>query len=112
MNVAELEATAQALVSSGRGILAADESAGTMQKRLAGVDVESTEDNRRDYREMLLRTRDLGDYVSGIILYDETIRQDAADVRRWSRSSSRRASFRASRWTRAPSPCPRRRARR
>ncbi len=76
----QLVQVARALGADGRGILAADESTGTMTKRLAGIDVESTETNRRDYREMLFRTTDaLRDHISGVILYDETIRQSAAD---------------------------------
>ncbi|TVR82312.1 MAG: fructose-bisphosphate aldolase class I [Rhodospirillales bacterium] len=79
MTRAELEETAQALVADGRGILAADESTGTIAKRLASVEVESTFDTRRGYRELLFTAPDLGHYVSGVILYDETIRQNAAD---------------------------------
>jgi len=72
-----LEAIAQALVAPGKGILAADESTGTIEKRLKSIDVESTEDKRRDYREMLFTTAGLGDHISGVILYDETIRQSS-----------------------------------
>ncbi len=74
-----LEATAQALVAPGKGILAADESTGTIEKRLKSIDVESTEENRRAYREMLFTTPGLGDHISGVILYDETIRQSTRD---------------------------------
>jgi fructose-bisphosphate aldolase, class I len=74
-----LEAIAKALVAPGKGILAADESTGTIEKRLKSIDVESTEDKRRDYREMLFTTAGLGDHVSGVILYDETIRQSSRD---------------------------------
>jgi fructose-bisphosphate aldolase class I len=74
-----LEATAQALVAPGKGILAADESTGTIEKRLKSIEVESTEENRRDYREMLFTTAGLGDHISGVILYDETIRQSTRD---------------------------------
>ena len=74
-----LEAIAQALVAPGKGILAADESTGTIEKRLKSIDVESTEDKRRDYREMLFTTPGVGDHVSGVILYDETIRQSSRD---------------------------------
>jgi fructose-bisphosphate aldolase class I len=77
--LAELEETAQALVAHHKGILAADESTGTIAKRLASVDVASTEASRRDYRELLFSTPDLGHFISGVILYDETIRQRAAD---------------------------------
>ena len=70
-----LQATATALVAPGRGILAADESHPTMAKRLARIGVESTEAVRRDYRELLLTTPGLGEHVSGVILFDETVRQ-------------------------------------
>ncbi|MBT3397267.1 MAG: fructose-bisphosphate aldolase class I, partial [Alphaproteobacteria bacterium] len=79
MTTADLEAIANRMVEGGRGILAADESSGTANKRLTSVNVDPTEDNRRDYREMLFRTPDLGKYISGTILYDETLRQNAAD---------------------------------
>ncbi|TVS00279.1 MAG: fructose-bisphosphate aldolase class I [Rhodospirillales bacterium] len=79
MTWAEMEETAQALVAEGRGILAADESTGTIAKRLASIGVESTFDTRRAYRELLFAAPGLGRYVSGVILYDETIRQHAAD---------------------------------
>ena len=74
-----LEAIARALVAPGKGILAADESTGTIEKRLKSIEVESTEDKRRDYREMLFTTPGLGDHISGVILYEETIRQSARD---------------------------------
>jgi fructose-bisphosphate aldolase class I len=77
--VDELETTAQALVAPGKGILAADESSGTIAKRLAAVGVDSTEEARRDYRELLFGTPGIGEWISGVILYDETIRQSAAD---------------------------------
>jgi fructose-bisphosphate aldolase class I len=79
MNVQELERTAQAMVAEGRGLLAMDESAPTAAKRLKAVGVESTTENRRSYRELLLGTSGLGEYISGAILHDETIRQQAAD---------------------------------
>jgi fructose-bisphosphate aldolase class I len=79
MNNASLEETAQALVANGKGILAADESTGTIGKRFETVDVASTADTRRAYREMLFAAPGLGKHVSGAILYDETIRQRAAD---------------------------------
>jgi fructose-bisphosphate aldolase, class I len=75
----EMETTAQALVAPGKGILAADESTGTIEKRLKSVSVPSTEETRRDYREMLFRTPGLNEFISGIILFDETLRQRAAD---------------------------------
>jgi fructose-bisphosphate aldolase class I len=79
MNRSELAATAQALVAQGKGILAADESSGTIKKRFDSIGVESTETNRRDYREMLFTTAGASDFISGVILYDETIRQDASN---------------------------------
>jgi fructose-bisphosphate aldolase class I len=75
----ELELTARALVAPGKGILAADESDGTIKKRFDSIDVESTVDNRRAYRELLFTTEGVEDYISGVILYDETIRQQASD---------------------------------
>ena len=75
-----LEAIAQAMVAPGKGILAADESSGTIKKRFDSIKVESTADSRRDYREMLFRsTEAMKNHVSGVILYDETIRQKAMD---------------------------------
>ena len=75
-----LESIAQAMVAPGKGILAADESTGTIKKRFDSIGVESTEDNRRDYREMLFRTESaMKENISGVILYDETIRQKAKD---------------------------------
>ncbi|MDA0997533.1 MAG: fructose-bisphosphate aldolase class I [Proteobacteria bacterium] len=79
MNKDELAATANAMVAANRGLLAADESTGTMGKRLQSIGVENAEDKRRDYREMLFRAKGIGQYISGVILYDETIRQKAAD---------------------------------
>jgi fructose-bisphosphate aldolase class I len=75
----ELHETAVALVAEGKGILAADESDGTIKKRFDSIGVESTEDNRRAYRELLFSTDGVEDFISGVILYDETIRQSAAD---------------------------------
>lgn len=75
-----LESIAQAMVAPGKGILAADESSGTIKKRFDAINTESTEANRRDYREMLFRTEEaMKNHISGVILYDETIRQKAAD---------------------------------
>jgi fructose-bisphosphate aldolase class I len=71
--------TAQALVAEGKGILAADESTPTMEKRLRGIGLESTERRRREYREILFTTEGIGEFISGVILFDETIRQRAAD---------------------------------
>jgi fructose-bisphosphate aldolase class I len=75
VNVPELEATARALVALGKGILAADESTGTITKRFKAVGVESTPDTRRAYREALLTAPGLGEFISGVILFDETLRQ-------------------------------------
>lgn len=71
--------TARALVASGRGILAADESVGTMNARLADIGLEGTAEHRRRYRELLFRTPDLSRYISGVICFDETLRQSADD---------------------------------
>jgi fructose-bisphosphate aldolase class I len=80
MNLAELNKIANAMVVPGKGILAADESSGTIKKRFDAIKVESTEDSRRDYREMLFRSKDaMSKYISGVILYDETIWQKAKD---------------------------------
>jgi fructose-bisphosphate aldolase class I len=80
MNLADLNKIAQAMVTSGKGILAADESSGTIKKRFDAIKVESTEDSRRDYREMLFRSQEaMSKYISGVILYDETIWQNAKD---------------------------------
>ena len=80
MNVAELNKVAEAMVARGRGILAADESTGTIGKRFESIGVQSTPDTRRDYREMLFRTTEaMSKYIAGVILYDETIRQNAKD---------------------------------
>jgi fructose-bisphosphate aldolase class I len=77
--MASLEETARALVAEGKGILAADESDGTIKKRFDSIGVESTEDNRRAYRELLFATGGAEEFISGVILFDETIRQSAAD---------------------------------
>jgi fructose-bisphosphate aldolase, class I len=78
MDLAELNKVANAMVAPGRGILAADESAGTCKKRFEAIGVESTEENRRDYRELLFRSKGMAN-ISGVILFDETIRQKAKD---------------------------------
>jgi fructose-bisphosphate aldolase class I len=75
----ELIRTAEEIVADGRGILAADESTGTIKKRFDSIDIESTEESRRAYRDMLFSTPGLGEFISGVILYDETIRQKSAD---------------------------------
>lgn len=80
MNLTELNTVATALVVPGKGILAADESSGTIKKRFDAIGVDSTEDNRRDYREMLFRSNEaMSQFISGVILYDETIWQNAKD---------------------------------
>src|SRR6187431_3709230 len=79
MKLDELNKVAQAMVASGKGILAADESSGTIKKRFDAIGVESTKDNRRDYREMLFRSAEGMKHISGVILYDETIWQKAKD---------------------------------
>ena len=80
MNLADLNKIACAMVAPGKGILAADESTGTIKKRFDAIGVENTEDNRRDYRELMFRTGDaMMNHISGVILYDETIWQKAKD---------------------------------
>ncbi len=79
MATQELEATAGALVAEGKGILAADESDGTIKKRFDSIGVESTEEHRRAYRDLLFTTEGVEEYISGVILFDETIRQSSAD---------------------------------
>jgi len=80
MNLTELNRVAEAMVAPGRGILAADESSGTIKNRFDAIGVDSSADTRRDYRELLFRSSDaMSKYISGVILYDETIRQKAKD---------------------------------
>jgi fructose-bisphosphate aldolase, class I len=79
MDIKELQSTAEALVAEGKGILAADESTGTIKKRLDSIGVESTEETRRAYRDLLFTTEGAEEFISGVILYDETIRQSASD---------------------------------
>lgn len=80
MNLAALNEIAEKMVAPGKGILAADESHGTIQKRFDAIGVENTEANRRDYRELLFRATDtMRDHISGVILFEETLYQDAAD---------------------------------
>jgi fructose-bisphosphate aldolase class I len=80
MNLTELNRIATAMVAPGKGILAADESSGTIKKRFDAIGVESTEENRRDYREMLFRSKEaMSQHISGVILFDETIWQNAKD---------------------------------
>lgn len=75
----ELHRTALALTARGKGILAADESTGTIEKRLKSIGVQCTEENRRAYRDLLFSTKGLGEFISGVILFDETLRQKDAD---------------------------------
>src|ERR671939_759452 len=79
MAAPELELTARALVAPGKGILAADESDGTIKKRFDSIGIESTEDNRRAYRDLLFTTEGVEEFISGVILFDETIRQSTDD---------------------------------
>ena len=80
MNKDQLHEIAVAMVAPGKGLLAADESTGTIQKRFDAIKVENTEDNRRDYREFMFRSeKAMKDHISGVILFDETIRQKAKD---------------------------------
>jgi len=79
MSGADLQRTARALVPEGKGILAADESFPTIEKRFDSIGIGSTEESRRDYRSMLFTAPGVGDYISGVILFDETLRQKGAD---------------------------------
>ncbi|MEN3313491.1 MAG: fructose-bisphosphate aldolase, class, partial [Actinomycetota bacterium] len=79
MDVQELERTAEQIVADGKGILAADESNGTIKKRFDSIGTESTEETRRAYRELLFTTEGAEEFIGGVILYDETIRQKASD---------------------------------
>lgn len=76
----EMEQTARALVADGNGILAADETVGTISKRFDALGIRSTEDSRRTYREMLFTAPGVGEFISGVIMHDETIRQRSTDV--------------------------------
>ena len=79
MSLQDLESVARAMVAEGKGILAADESSPTIKKRFDSINTESTEDNRRTYRQMLFTTDGASDYISGVILFDETLRQSTDD---------------------------------
>jgi fructose-bisphosphate aldolase, class I len=79
MDLEQLNTTAEAIVAEGKGILAADESDGTIKKRFDSIGTESTEENRRAYRDLLFTTEGVEDYISGVILFDETIRQSSSD---------------------------------
>ncbi len=73
MNKVDLEQIAASIVAQDKGILAADESSPTIKKRFDSINTDSTEENRRDYREMLFKTKDISQFVSGVILFHETI---------------------------------------
>ena len=106
MNLADLNKIANAMVTPGKGILAADESSGTIKKRFDAIGVESTEDSRRDYREMLFRSQEaMSKYISGVILYDETIWQNAKDGTPLVKLIEQAGASPASRSTRARKPC-------
>ena len=79
MNLKDLESIAQAMVAPGKGILAADESTPTIKKRFDTIDTESTEENRRRYREMLFSADAVETYIGGVIMFDETLRQATSD---------------------------------
>ena len=79
MDIVNLSHVANKMVEDNKGLLAADESTGTIGKRLSSIGVESTEEYRRDYREMLFKADGLAEYISGVILFDETIRQKSQD---------------------------------
>src|SRR2546430_10194509 len=81
MKIENLETVAKKLVAPGKGILAADESSGTIEKRIKSINVPSTEENRQMYREILFTTKGAGEFISGVILFDETIRQKTRDGR-------------------------------
>ena len=104
MDIQELDKIAEAIVADGKGILAADESTGTIKKRFDSIGVESTEETRRAYRELLFTTEGAEEFIGGVILFDETIRQKA--VRRHTVPQAARVEGRSSpgsRSTRAPS---------
>ncbi len=83
MDIAKLKGIAQMMVAPGKGILAADESTSTIEKKLSKIGIESNEDNRRAYRQMLFTAPGIGEYISGVILYDETLRQSGSDGRKF-----------------------------
>jgi fructose-bisphosphate aldolase class I len=89
-DVNDLESIARQLVAPGKGILAADESSGTIKKRFDSIALESNEENRRAYRDLLFTTPGVEQYLSGVILYDETLRQKASDGRSFSEVLTRR----------------------
>src|SRR5260370_23990414 len=106
MNTTELAATARAMVENRRGILAADESTSTIGKRFNTIKLESTEENRRQYREMLFTAPDASQYISGVIMYDETIRQKTKDGTPFPTYLAQNKMIPASRWIPVPSCSP------
>ena len=102
MDRANLESVAHALVQKGKGILAADESSGTIKKRFDSIHLKPTEQNRLFYRRMLFTTPGMEAFISGVILFDETIRQIGPDGILLGEILAGKESFPASRWTRAP----------
>src|SRR2546426_11630513 len=93
MTTNEMEKVARAIVAPGKGILAADESTGTIEKRFKSINLPSTEENRRNYRDMLFTTPGAAEFISGVILYDETIRQKARDGTPFPQLLSRQGIF-------------------
>ena len=79
MNKNELQKVAKLMVSPKKGILAADESTGTIKKRFDSINLESSEENRRDWRQLLFQTKSISEYISGVILYDETLKQKTSE---------------------------------
>ena len=80
LDLKSLEAVAEAMVASGKGILAADESTGTIGNRLAQINTESTVENRNGYRDLLFSAEGIENYISGVILFDETLRQSTMEA--------------------------------
>jgi len=93
MKIENLETVAKKLVAPGKGILAADESSGTIEKRLKSINVPSSEENRRMYREILFTTKGAGEFISGVILFDETIRQKTRDGIKVDKGAKAMANF-------------------
>ena len=101
-----IEDIAQAMVQKGQGILAADESTGTIKKRFDSIGTDNTEDNRRDYREMLFRSQQaMNDCISGVIMFEETLYQKAADGTPFVDLIKAAGRFRVSRSTWVPIRC-------
>ena len=101
MNNDKLRSVAKAIVAKQKGVLAADESNPTIKKRFDSIKVESTEENRRRYREILFTTEGIERYIGGVILFDETLRQGTRDGTPFAELLSRRGIVRGSRWTKA-----------